>query len=288
MLFSKLGNCLKGKKAIFARVDDLYLRVPLNALQVKYGGNNSPAIALIAGLSRMSHASFGQGYVGIADPEPPRLGRIKLANTGAGVRGDEVLPRLPEARLEADTIRKIVGGGSVLQGENATYSNIKKNLSGKNLRYLLFASHAMTGPEFSEPKPPGILISEETSSDLPVSDFYLGSDEIRQLNFRANIVILSACNTGSPDMRYGAENFNSLVESFFDGGARYVVFTHWPIVSLAAVRFTTEFVRGVEEKGLEVESAARAATEKVRKLLRSKNITDIGYWGGFSLFRRGF
>jgi CHAT domain-containing protein len=62
------------------------------------------------------------------------------------------------------------------------------------------------------------------------------------LRLDADLIILSACNTGTSDGRPRAESLSGLARGFFNAGARSLLVTHWTIPSDSAVRSTTGLV----------------------------------------------
>lgn len=69
-------------------------------------------------------------------------------------------------------------------------------------------------------------------------DGFLTANEVAQLMFNADWVILSACNTATPDGTPGAEGPSGLAKAFFYAGTRSVLVSHWPVLSEAATKLT--------------------------------------------------
>ena len=72
---------------------------------------------------------------------------------------------------------------------------------------------------------------------------------ISSLNIKANIVILSACNTASKENEY-APGFSGLV-AFFKAGAKNVLATHWPISDKATSIMVNEIIdKKIKKNGI--------------------------------------
>jgi CHAT domain-containing protein len=81
---------------------------------------------------------------------------------------------------------------------------------------------------------PALLLSlpkKPSESD----DGLLTASEVAQLEFNADWVVLSACNTAAGD-KPGAEALSGLAWAFFYAGARALLVSHWKVDSPAAAR----------------------------------------------------
>jgi CHAT domain-containing protein len=58
------------------------------------------------------------------------------------------------------------------------------------------------------------------------ADGYLSSSEISALHLNADLVVLSACNTGGAG-KSGGESLSGLTRAFFFAGARALLVSHW-------------------------------------------------------------
>ncbi len=73
-------------------------------------------------------------------------------------------------------------------------------------------------------------------------DGLLTASEVALLKLDAEWVILSACDTASPDGTPGAAALFGLAKAFFYAGTRALLVSHWPVVSDAASRLTTRML----------------------------------------------
>lgn len=103
----------------------------------------------------------------------------------------------------------------------ATERAFRSNVANYSIVHL--ASHALVNEEnslFSK------LLFSPFNTDS-INDGSLNTREILGMNIPANMVVLSACNTGSGDLLPG-EGVMSLANGFFYAGARSLVMTLWP------------------------------------------------------------
>ncbi len=103
----------------------------------------------------------------------------------------------------------------------ATERAFRSNVANHSIVHL--ASHALVNQEnslFSK------LLFSPFNTDS-INDGSLNTREILGMNIPANMVVLSACNTGSGDLLPG-EGVMSLANGFFYAGARSLVMTLWP------------------------------------------------------------
>jgi CHAT domain-containing protein len=129
---------------------------------------------------------------------------------------------LPFARREADRMGRRLGDGStVLAGDRAT----ERALAGDapaGYRMIHFAAHAVVHDE--EPERSAVLLAPTEPGD----DGRLTFREIVSLDLDGQVVLLSACRTGSGPV-VGGEGILGLANAFFHAGARTVVAGLWPV-----------------------------------------------------------
>jgi len=90
-------------------------------------------------------------------------------------------------------------------------------------------------------------------------DGLLTSSDIAQLQFDADWVLLSACNTGGPEGKLGGESFTGLARAFFYAGARTLLVSHWAVESEPTVVLTTSTFDGYAGGAMAKAEALRQA-----------------------------
>lgn len=117
-------------------------------------------------------------------------------------------------------------------------------------------------------------------------DGLLEAREIIELDLRARLVLLSACETGRGRVSAG-EGVIGMTWAFFVAGAPAVVASLWGVDSAGSSRLIVEFHRHLAtgsagKAGVPVKAAA--LQEAQLKLLRSEGFDHPFYWAGFSLY----
>jgi CHAT domain-containing protein len=112
-----------------------------------------------------------------------------------------------------------------------------------------------------------------------VEDGLLTGQEAALLNLQGTeLVILSACNTGTGQVKIG-EGVMSLRRAFRIAGVETVIASHWPVSDLAARLLMTEFMR----RWRSGEPRAQAWREAQLSLLHSKELASPYFWAAFTL-----
>jgi CHAT domain-containing protein len=141
----------------------------------------------------------------------------------------ESLPRLPGTRIEAEALKQALDGGpgSLLMGRDASKAELMvRNADGRlaQVRVLEFATHGLVAGDASDLAEPALVLAAGSAPE----DQLLLASEAATLTLNADWVLLSACNTASPDAP-GAEGLSGLTRAFFYAGARSLLVSHWRV-----------------------------------------------------------
>lgn len=195
-----------------------------------------------------------------------------------------VFSPLPETEFELSYLADQIGtaGSRLFFRENATEARVKsEDLS--DVSVLAFATHAVASGEFDGSNEPGLALSPpDTGSSY--DDGFLSASEVAQLRLSADLVILSACNTGSPALRSGADGLSGLARAFFHAGARSLLVSHWAVNSEATVYITTQWAE-VQRKnpGIGRIEAFRTTLDAMARGEFNENFSHPYYWAPFIL-----
>jgi CHAT domain-containing protein len=139
------------------------------------------------------------------------------------------LPRLPGTRVEGEALVKALGGapGSLLLGADASKAQLMaRNADGRlvQVRVLEFATHGLVAGDATGLAEPALALAV---GPKPEDELLLAS-EAATLKLNADWVLLSACNTASPDAPE-AQGLSGLARAFFFAGARSLLVSHWRV-----------------------------------------------------------
>ncbi len=195
---------------------------------------------------------------------------------------------LPETEPEVQQLGKIVGKeATVLTGAGVSEDSVRTLDEQERLRAyrrLHFATHGVAVPE--TPALSALVLSQvEVSDSLASEDGYLTMEEIADLDLRADVAVLSACQTGLGKVVAG-EGVVSLSHAFLRAGANATLVSQWKVLDES----TRQFMMGVYERAeTKNTSFAEAVTETRRAFIAGeygqKN-TDPLRWAPFVYYGR--
>ena len=191
-----------------------------------------PAAANFVALRKIEGSSAAaQPWFGFGDFRPVTLAQAQ-ATYSPGTCQDSAaefagLPRLPYAKLELAAASAVFGAApdDELLGPDFTVPNVEK-ADLKNYRILHFATHALLPTDLPCQNAPAIVTSAPPGA-TSAQQALLDTGDVTNLKLDANLVVLSACNTGGGAS--GGEALSGLARSFFYAGARALLVTQWSV-----------------------------------------------------------
>jgi CHAT domain-containing protein len=195
----------------------------------------------------------------------------KRSATDIGV----ILDRLKYSRTEAETILSLVPAterSSALDFAASRATATSPDLA--QYRMVHFATHGLLNnvhPELS-----GVVLSlvDEKGAD---TDGFLRLHDIFNLNLPAELVVLSACETGLGKDVQG-EGLVGLTRGFMYAGAKRVAVSLWSVNDVATSELMKRFYQQMLEKGVNPVAALRAAQLEMMKTQAWK---APYYWAAF-------
>jgi CHAT domain-containing protein/Tfp pilus assembly protein PilF len=187
------------------------------------------------------------------------------------------LRRLLMTRDEAETILSVTprnGGFAALDFRANRATATGDELS--NYRIVHFATHSLLNSE--HPELSGLVLSLVNEQGKP-QDGFLRMHEIFNLRLPAELVVLSACQTGLGKELKG-EGLVGLTRGFMYAGAARVVASLWEVNDAATAELMKRFYRRMLQDGMRPAAALRAAQIEMWK---SPQWQSPFYWGGFIL-----
>lgn len=203
--------------------------------------------------------------------------QLASALRDVGLDPDGPMPRLALSRQEAIAISRAVPSNqsfSALDFKASRATAMSAELS--KYRIIHFATHGVL--DLEHPELSGIVLSMIDQKGQP-QDGYLRLHDIYNLNLPAELVVLSACQTGIGKQVKG-EGLIALTRGFMYAGAKSVVASLWKVDDAATSELMAEFYRQMFANKLKPAAALREAQNK---LSQTKRWHSPYYWAGFFL-----
>jgi CHAT domain-containing protein/Tfp pilus assembly protein PilF len=192
-------------------------------------------------------------------------------------RGSGLKP-LFSTRQEAEAIAAVARERAIPQVKVALGTDANRELvtSGQlgAFRALHFATHGILDAE--HPQLSGLALSQRDAAGKPV-DGFLTLQDLYSLRLQADLVVLSACDTGLGRELRG-EGLVGLTQGFFHAGASQVVASLWPVRDQASAELMQSFYRSMLGQGLHPAAALRAAQIE---MIDKRTWRDPYFWAAF-------
>jgi len=159
---------------------------------------------------------------------------------------------------------------TLLLNESANEENLKKNIKNKSIVHI--ATHGYADQSNSEFSGLFMAQTQETTSE----DNYLYMNEIYNMKINADLVVLSACQSGYGQIWQG-EGILALPRAFLVGGTRNVISSLWKIHDQKTKDLMLRFYQALETDG----DYAKALRSAKLKMIKNKELPID--WSGFTL-----
>ena len=193
-----------------------------------------------------------------------------IAMRGEVVRS-QLFP-LQHNKTEIKDIAENINPSTLLTGALASKQHFLIN--GPTSRLLHFATHGKVDEE--QPKRSYIAFSNETDTN-----FKLGLNELYHMNLRAEMVVLSACETGLGKIVKG-EGTISIARGFIYAGARSVLTTLWSINDQSTCDLMKQFYQELRNGCRKDEALRLAVNHYVEELAPDHKRAHPRYWAAFT------
>jgi CHAT domain-containing protein/tetratricopeptide (TPR) repeat protein len=295
---------LRAAKAIIFVPDDILFLLPFEMLsshgQFLLLGTAteyfpSSAALRLARTSIHATGDWQESFIGIADPitssDDPRYQAVNLI-FDSGAQTEPVRPRtstsLDRIVSRGFSLERLPGTADEVQGIASLFASKADTRTGMDAtkqellrtdlaryKFVHFATHGIL-PVESGIKEPSLLLSYDGRGK---DDMLLTLSEILDLKLRADMVVLSACNTGSGKVTK-AEGVASLGSAFLAAGASSVTVSLWHVADNSTAELMQEFYKNLVKGKTKSESLAAA-----RSALFSKEYVNHNpyFWAPFVL-----
>lgn len=192
----------------------------------------------------------------------------------------DVFSSLPGTRDEAALVARQVGTSpgqvDVRLGAEANEHDVKA-LDLTRYGRLHFATHGVLADDLPYLREPALVLAQV--GDLQGEDGFLTMSEIVRLRLRADLTVLSACQTGLGREVTG-EGTVSLTRAFLHAGSRSVVVSLWRVEDRATAALMGRFYRGLADGKPPAE-----ALEQARRALRQNRAwAHPFFWAPFVVY----
>lgn len=239
----------------------------------------APSIAAYAAMARARDArarSAAPSILALGNPggssgEPPAATAVSF------LRSDALGP-LPDSETEVRRIVALYGGNTsrMYVGVNASEKRIRDEAGTYDVVHI--ASHAVTDPE--NPMYSYLMLTPERAGG---DDGRLEAWEIANLELRADLVVLSACETARGQFLDG-EGIIGLSWAWFLAGAPAAVLSRWKVDSAATAELMVSFYENLARQDVAEAAALRQAAIS---MLRGKRYRHPFYWAAFQMIGAG-
>jgi CHAT domain-containing protein len=206
-----------------------------------------PSAANFVALRKTGGSAAAHPWLGFGGFRPVTLAQAR-ASFPAAVCSDSAsllasLPPLTSALRELTAARLMVGASPAdeMLGANFTVPAVE-SADLKDYRILHFATHALLPSELRCEDEPAIVTSDPPNA-RDASGALLTANDVVGLHLDADLVILSACNSGGPGGAVAGESLSGLARAFFYAGARSLLVTHWSVNDQAAAFLVVDTLR---------------------------------------------
>ena len=179
---------------------------------------------------------------------------------------------LPGAVEEIETIGNILNGQKFM-GNAASEIEFKNNAG--DYQVLLLSMHSLVNE--NNPKFTKLLFTKGASGEQ--EDDYLYALELNDMQLNADLVVLSACNTGYGKLQPG-EGVMSLSRSFFAASVPSTVMSLWKVPDAQTKEIMVHFFSNLKE-GMSKDKALQQAKLEYLDNINSRQEANPFYWAGF-------
>ncbi|MDD3472120.1 MAG: tetratricopeptide repeat protein [Syntrophaceae bacterium] len=186
------------------------------------------------------------------------------------------MKRLPRTLLLAEGLQKIYGNDCLaLTGLKANKSDFMSKMAPglEAYRNLVFATHGVMSTKIPGLMEPFLALTMAP----PGTDGFLKMSDILSLKMNADVVALTACQTGLGKDLSG-EGVMSMGRAFQYAGAKSVLMTLWEVEEASAIKLTEKFFQHRKDGKSKLE-----ALQLARDQIKKEGYRHPYFWGGFVL-----
>jgi len=250
----KIRGAIKGKSLTIIP-DDILFSIPFEALQPSTSDNDY--------LIYSHQISYANSLIFLSKNTIQTTENTKNAIGFAPIHFNSGLPPLEHSKPELEQLNLFMDAELLIE-EKASKQNLVNNLN--DYKVIHISTHA-SSDKFREPY-------------LALSDSLVNINELYLTKNKADLVVLSACETANGELFKG-EGVLSLSRSFFNTGARSVASTLWSIDDKSSSEIMASFYNNLNEG----QSKAKALHKAKLDYLNTHSLSEASpyYWASFVL-----
>ncbi len=288
LLLKPAESQLQGKTSLIIAPDNQLWDLPFQALLSQDGRYllQKSAITYVPSLTvlremnalryRRRTKSDGAALLALGNPA---LGKRTVERAALTLR-DEKLTPLPEAEQEVKSLRRLYGTtrSKVYIGDEAREDRVK--VEAGQARILHFATHGMmnnASPMYSH-----LVLAQGGENE----DGLLEAWELMQLNLKAELAVLSACETARGSFGAG-EGMIGLSWAMFVAGVPATLVSQWKVESASTRELMLGFHQNLRAPSRKSVTKAEALRQAALKLMKNPQTNHPFYWAGFVLVGAG-
>jgi len=202
--------------------------------------------------------SAAKAFVAFANPVTGGKQIAPDASRGTAEPEQRSFPPLTYSEAEVKAIAGLFANNEVelYIGEAATKRNALDNPLVERARHVHFATHGFV--DEAHPERSALVLTPSAGEDG-----YLTVAEIFNMRLRANLLVLSACETGR-GMEVGGEGIVGLTRAFLYAGAKSLIVSLWPVVDRPTAVLMQTFYRSLGTADNKAAALRQAKLDMIR------------------------
>ena len=254
--------------------------VPVEVITDRYTISYVGSGSLHARQAAQSRLLKGESLLALGDPVFEKPADKQPKPTPLALRGGKEWKRLPGTLTEVRLLEQLVPKTTTLLGSNASQQNLNKLAASGELasyRLLHLATHGEANA--THPEQTALILSRDNLPDnaarvqrgeAPIEGSLTVSAILREWKLDADLVVLSACETGL-GQRAGGEGMLGFAQALLQRGARSVVLSRWKVDDGATALLMQRFYQNLlgKREGLKAPLGRADALLEAKTWLRS-------------------
>jgi CHAT domain-containing protein/tetratricopeptide (TPR) repeat protein len=288
LLLAPARRQLEGKTRLVIVPDGALWNLPFQALESgdahylinDYAIDYAPSLTVLRETARLRNRKqpAGDAPATLLAFGNPTIGNQAVERTVFNTRSER-LSALPEAETEVKALAQLYSAGQSRVYTRAEAQEERAKSEAGRYRIIHLATHGIindVSPMYSY-----LVLSRTEGSNT--EDGLLEAWEIMNMNLRADLVVLSACETARGRIGAG-EGVIGLSWAFFVAGTPTSLVSQWKVESASTARLMLEFHSNFKaelKSSKQKPSEAEALRQAVLKLQQDERYRHPFYWAGF-------